>query len=249
MSQDVSVLSLLPQNGTAYTVALNNALLAVASWYRGSVDPVNIPGQIVVAGFAWIDTNTVPATIKLRNAGNTAWNDIGKEDGTPSAAVQALLDAKLPLAGGTMTGAIVLAADPTAALHPASKQWVEGLARPAPVRFSQAGNATVANGIAEVVIEQACQLTELHVAVKTAPTGASLIAQVSLLRSTLDTDPPTSTATRTVTLAATKYRASVTLGTPLAMQAGDHLQFDITQVGSTVAGGNPVSLTGKLSPP
>ena len=42
-----------------------------------------------------------------------------------TSAVQTQLDAKLNLAGGTMTGAIVLAADPTIALHPASKQYTD----------------------------------------------------------------------------------------------------------------------------
>lgn len=39
-------------------------------------------------------------------------------------AAQATAAAALPTAGGTMTGAIVLAADPTANLHPATRQWV-----------------------------------------------------------------------------------------------------------------------------
>ena len=44
--------------------------------------------------------------------------------GTTSA-VQTQLDAKLPLAGGTMTGSIELAADPSAPLQPATKQYTD----------------------------------------------------------------------------------------------------------------------------
>jgi len=38
------------------------------------------------------------------------------------------VEAKLPLAGGTMTGAITLSADPASALQPATKQYVDGIA-------------------------------------------------------------------------------------------------------------------------
>lgn len=44
---------------------------------------------------------------------------------TINAATQAALDLKLSLSGGTMTDFIVLHADPSSALHPASKQYVD----------------------------------------------------------------------------------------------------------------------------
>lgn len=44
---------------------------------------------------------------------------------TINAATQAALDLKLSLSGGTMSGFIVLHADPSSALHPASKQYVD----------------------------------------------------------------------------------------------------------------------------
>jgi hypothetical protein len=46
---------------------------------------------------------------------------------TINAATQAALDLKLSLAGGTMTGFIVLHADPTNDLHPATKQYVDDI--------------------------------------------------------------------------------------------------------------------------
>lgn len=45
-----------------------------------------------------------------------------------AAAAQSTANAALPKAGGTMTGAIVLAADPAAAMQPATKQYVDALA-------------------------------------------------------------------------------------------------------------------------
>jgi hypothetical protein len=45
-----------------------------------------------------------------------------------STATQSALNAKLALSGGTMTGALTLSGAPTADLHPATKQYVDGLA-------------------------------------------------------------------------------------------------------------------------
>lgn len=44
-----------------------------------------------------------------------------------AAAAQATANAAMPKAGGTFTGAVTLAADPAAALQPATKQYVDGL--------------------------------------------------------------------------------------------------------------------------
>ena len=61
---------------------------------------------------AFIDAITVSAPEVNRLSGVT--ND-----------VQPQLDSKLPLAGGTMTGNVVLVNDPTIALHPATKQYTD----------------------------------------------------------------------------------------------------------------------------
>lgn len=48
----------------------------------------------------------------------------------------------LPLAGGTMTGAITLAADPTSAMQPATKQYVDSAASSSPKYFRAHKNGT-----------------------------------------------------------------------------------------------------------
>lgn len=60
----------------------------------------------------------VAAALGLKQDAATAATDIELE------AVSAVADAALPKAGGTMTGPIVLDADPIANLNPATKQWV-----------------------------------------------------------------------------------------------------------------------------
>ena len=89
--------------------------------------------------------------VGLSNVDNTS--DLDKPI---SNATQTALNAKLSLAGGTMTGKIVLDGDPTQALHPATKQYVDsaeaGLAVKAQVEAATTGNlsATYDNGTAGV---------------------------------------------------------------------------------------------------
>lgn len=67
------------------------------------------------------------------SSGTTSWGTNapawGAITGTLSGQtdLQTALNAKLSLSGGTMTGAITLAADPAAALQPATKQYVDAL--------------------------------------------------------------------------------------------------------------------------
>lgn len=70
-------------------------------------------------------------------------------------AAQTTANAALPRAGGTMTGAIVLAGDPTLALQAASKQYVDaraGTTNPAPRVVTAAGNVTVAAADGLIVV-------------------------------------------------------------------------------------------------
>ena len=57
----------------------------------------------------------------------------------------------LPLAGGTMTGNLTLAGDPSSALHPASKQYVDnlllGLAKRSTVRAATTATITIATAL------------------------------------------------------------------------------------------------------
>lgn len=65
--------------------------------------------------------------------------------------VETKLGNYLPLAGGAMAGAIVLAADPASALQPATKQYVDGLAlnlgKRSRVRAATTANITIASGL------------------------------------------------------------------------------------------------------
>jgi hypothetical protein len=68
-----------------------------------------------------------------------------------STATQTALDAKLALAGGTMTGALTLSADPSSDLHAATKQYVDaataGLNVHASVKVATTANVNLANAI------------------------------------------------------------------------------------------------------
>ena len=87
--------------------------------------------------------------VGLTNVDNTS--DLDKP---VSNATQSALDAKLSLSGGTMTGKITLDADPTQALHAATKQYVDsaeaGLSTKPQVLAATTGNlsATYDNGTA-----------------------------------------------------------------------------------------------------
>ena len=92
-------------------------------------------------------TGTVSGITKsmvgLANVDNTT--DAGKPVST---ATQTALDAKLELAGGTMTGALTLSGAPTSDLHAATKLYVDGLA--AGINFHQAVVAASAGNLAGV---------------------------------------------------------------------------------------------------
>ncbi len=85
---------------------------ASATWFLGTTEPSSM-----AAGRPWIDTTL--NLVKVRNATNTAWITIG----TFAAGLGHLL-----LAGGTMTGDILLANDPTNVLHPSTKQYTDARA-------------------------------------------------------------------------------------------------------------------------
>lgn len=93
----------------------------------------------------------------------------------------------------------------------------------------QAGAATVKTNTIPpgVRIARACTLTEVHVVVGTAPTGAALIVQLRI--------NGTIYAAGQASVAAAATTANVT-GLTQALSAGDLVTFDITQIGSTVAG-------------
>jgi hypothetical protein len=73
-------------------------------------------------------------------------NDTADTDKPVSTATQTALDAKLSLAGGTLTGALTLSGAPTSDLHAATKLYVDGLA--AGINFHQPVVAATSGNLA-----------------------------------------------------------------------------------------------------
>ena len=243
MAQNPTVVGQSGGGGDAVVAEINAAIVAVQTFSYGPNDPAETGVNDVRPGYVWTDTSathpvTGAAAIKVRDAANAAWVVIGYVDGRPATAAQALLDLKLALSGGTMTGDLELAGDPDAALKAATKQYVDSVSRPAPVRFFQLGNASVQQGVAFAIIEQNCNLTDIVAAVLTAPVGADLIVTITRFGQS-------GSASRSATIVdgTTFINAAVT---PLAFVPGDFARFDISQVGSTTPGGNPIAVTGKF---
>jgi hypothetical protein len=99
--------SIANATGLNFRTDLNAALQAIATTNSGASEPT-----AKFAGMLWLDmSGGGNGVIKRRNATNTAWiSDVGIDQIARDAAeaAQATADAALPLAGGTMTGAIVL---------------------------------------------------------------------------------------------------------------------------------------------
>ena len=232
-------------DGTSYRTRVNEALATVASTYLGPIDPNEISGITVEDGFQWIDNNTTPWEWKVyvptAAAAVDGWLTVFKINATsgnvdPGPYLQSLLDAKLPLAGGTMTGKITLDADPVSALHAATKQYVDNTSRPAPVRFMSRGVAEIASNLAQVLVSEASQFDEIHVWSDDAPVGADLTVLITRKRA------GSGDVTRSATVL-DGTNSKVESVTALALQSGDRLQVAVTGVGSTTAGGNDLLVT------
>lgn len=92
----MALYSLANQAGAAFRSALNTVLGKIHGNYIGSTDPVSAGDQ--TAGMLWVDTNASPATLKIRNAANSAWVSVGQ------------VDTSFLLAGSTAFGRSLLAA-------------------------------------------------------------------------------------------------------------------------------------------
>lgn len=90
-------------------------------------------------------TGTV-AGITKSMVGLSNVNDTADADKPVSTATQTALNEKLALAGGTMTGDIVLAGAPTQALHPATKAYVDNVS--AGLHIHEAAHAATSNTLA-----------------------------------------------------------------------------------------------------
>jgi hypothetical protein len=242
MSQDASILPPGIFSGDTVVAQMNAAIKTAQTCAFGPTDPTTQPALYNVAeGFLWWNTSPTPDELQVWDG--AGWVTLLKLDGTPGAVSQALLDAKLPLAGGTLTGFLTLHADPDAAMKAATKQYVDATSRPSAVRFHVGGNATVANKLAQALIERDASCIGMRAYADTAPVGASLTVQITRLRTSAADD------TRTLSILTTANEATTTFGTPLALLAGDRLRFDVTSVGSTTPGGADLMCSLVMNPP
>jgi plastocyanin domain-containing protein len=92
------------------------------------------------------------------------------------------------------------------------------------VMLGVAGNITVQTGKSRYYAPRALTISQLRASVDTPPTGAPLIVSLRNNGSII----------ATATIAAGTNTGTTTLA--LAVAAGDYLQADVTQVGSTIAG-------------
>jgi len=231
-------------DGTSFRNRVNEALVSVGTTYAGPTDPNEIPGITVEEGFQWIDTNTSPWLYKLyvptASAAVAGWLTLWEIDPTtgainPGATLQALLDGKLSLAGGTMTGAITLPGNPSGALEAAPKQYVDTVSRPAPIRFQIRGNAEVQNNVVQVLVSEDSQFNAVHMWADDAPVGSDLVIEVTRLRGVT-----TDSRSAEILDGTTSRVKSVT---SLELVAGGRVRVDITGVGSTTPGGNDLLVT------
>lgn len=91
-------------------------------------------------------------TVHSHAAGDIVFTPSGNLEATTVAAALVELDSeKLAKAGGTMTGPLLLAADPSSAYHAATKQYVDALAlnlgKRGRVRAATTGNVTIATAL------------------------------------------------------------------------------------------------------
>ncbi|MBP2646204.1 MAG: Concanavalin A-like lectin/glucanase superfamily [Firmicutes bacterium] len=87
--------------GKAVRTGFNAAIQAVQSMFYGSNDPLTLGYS--VAGMIWLDSGN--HLVKQMNSGNTAWVTIGNINSS-TGIITWTNHVALPLAGGTMTGAI-----------------------------------------------------------------------------------------------------------------------------------------------
>lgn len=225
---------------------LNDLGVALSTCLFGASDPVSSPDAFnVQAGMLWINPAVSSAVLlKVRNNTNTAWIDVMQWNGVGTdvafpPVLQAVITSLLAKAGGTMTGKIVLDGDPTLALHAATKQYVDGVSRPAPVRWTLYGAAAVANGVFHSLIEQNCTWVGMRMHGLTAPTGADLrVAGVH----------NEGANSRQLTITAGGTSASTTFVSPVTLVAGARLALNVEQVGSSVAGGDPLMVALVFAP-
>ena len=97
--------------------------------------------------------------------------------------------------------------------------------------MSDAGVQTVASGTIRFPLDYNGQILGVRAMVNTAPTGATLIVDVHLNGTTVFT-----TQANRPTIAASGTDSGVAIPDVVSFVTGDYLQFDVDQIGSSVAG-------------
>lgn len=113
---------------TALSLTNNSGGESISLSPAGTID-LYAPTSVVVNSTLQVSTlaaSTVPVVNASQNLVSSAVTptELGYLSGTTSA-VQSQMDSKLPLAGGTMTGSLVLNADPVVALEAVTKQYAD----------------------------------------------------------------------------------------------------------------------------
>jgi len=166
---------------------------AIATTARGSVNGVaSLDGSGLVP-YAQLPVTTIAGSFMDLSTNQTVATGIKTFSVSPivptpttgtQAANKSYADLMLPLTGGTMTGAIVLAADPVAALQPATKQYVDGVAQGLTVKGSVVAATTgtlPANTYANGTSGVGATLTATANAALAAQDGTTLTVNQSLL--------------------------------------------------------------------
>jgi hypothetical protein len=136
--------------------------------------PVSTATQTALDLKANLETPTFTGTVVLPSTtsiGNVSATELGYLDGVTSS-VQTQLTARLPLAGGTMTGALTLSGAPTSDLHAATKLYVDNVT--AGINFHESVHAASTSSLAA------------NYSNGTSGTGATLTADTSRAFSVLD---------------------------------------------------------------
>ncbi len=101
--------------------------------------------------------------------------------------------------------------------------------------FTVPGTLVVGTGKSRFYFNRAVTITNVHASVDTAPTGATVIVDVNKNGTTIFT-----TQANRPTIAVSAFIDTTSVPDVTAFAAGDYLQVDVDQIGSTIAGADLV---------
>lgn len=198
----------------------------------------------------------IGADIKaLQSIGTTSYIDGGAtpttaQDGimgvTTGVVTQLLVDAKgdifVASANDTVTRLPIGTAGQTAIVDLAEATGLKYVAICEPYIFTQSGSAVVdTNRKSQIKLRHAYAVETIDAYSKVAPTGASIIVDVNKNGTTLYT-----TQGNRPTIAIGSNASTTTLPDVLTFAANDILSVDVDQVGSTIAGGDNLTVVIRL---